>query len=270
MKKYKPTGGKKYVPTKDRLLDDTLTETSSNAITDASEVQESPENQAYNSVFSRESEVAINEEPTSVDHHDTLVEDHQEKPKKRLWSPLNHKEAATKIIPQSISSAKTAEEEREPMQPNTNSGLNSVSVSEPSAVISKLMVITGDVKLDTKLLLAGKVTGHIYCDDQIEVQNDGVVEGNITAKSIKLSGGKITGNITCEGTVETDKDTVINGNISASVIVISGKVTGEIRAKESVMLSSTAVIKGDLYSAAISVEKGALLEGKYSVTSSLE
>ena len=262
MKKYKPTGVKKYTPIGERHPEE-LAEDYADLIQNPTQpVLENPEPILKQAAAEASELPAEQVEPV-------LVQDHQEKTKKRLWSSLSHKEPATKTLPQPISSTDASEEEREPMQ-NTYSGSNTASVNEPSAVISKMMVINGDVKLDTSLLLAGKVTGNIQCDDHIEVQSNGAVEGNITANSIKLSGGTIKGNITCEGSLETDKDTVITGDISASVIIISGKVNGEIRAKESVTLSSSAVVKGDLFSAAISVEKGALLEGKYSVSASLE
>lgn len=201
---------------------------------------------------------------------DLTVEEHEEKAKPRLWGAFKAKEPEPRNLPLTESNKDTSEEKRVTMRTNEYPDLNSVSSKEPNAVISKMMAITGNVKLDTSLLLAGKVVGNIECEDHIEVRSNGVVEGNITAHSIKLSGGNIKGNITCEGTLETDLETVIVGDISAAVILVSGKVTGEVRAKESVSLTSTAVVKGDLYSASISVEKGAFLEGKYSVSKSLD
>jgi cytoskeletal protein CcmA (bactofilin family) len=201
---------------------------------------------------------------------DLTVEEHEEKAKSRLWGAFKSKEPEPRNLPLTERNKDTSEEKRVTMRTNEYPDLNSVSSKEPNAVISKMMAITGNVKLDTSLLLAGKVVGNIECEDHIEVRSNGVVEGNITAHSIKLSGGNIKGNITCEGTLETDLETVIVGDISAAVILVSGKVTGEVRAKESVSLTSTAVVKGDLYSASISVEKGAFLEGKYSVSKSLD
>jgi cytoskeletal protein CcmA (bactofilin family) len=199
-----------------------------------------------------------------------IEEEHEEKSKPRLWGAFKTKEPEPRNLPHTESNKDTSEEKRVTMRTNEYPDLNSVSSKEPNAVISKMMVITGNVKLDTSLLLAGKVVGNIECEDHIEVRSNGIVEGNITAHSIKLTGGNIKGNISCEGTLETDLETVIVGDVSANIILVSGKVTGEVRAKESVSLTSTAVVKGDLYSASISVEKGAFLEGKYSVSKSLD
>ena len=219
-------------------------------------------------VKEEKSEVSLGLEEKTEDL--SPVEEHEEKAKTRIWGAFKAKEPEPRNLPHTESNKDTSEEKRVTMRTNEYPDLNSVSSKEPNAVISKMMVITGNVKLDTSLLLAGKVVGNIECEDHIEVRSNGAVEGNITAHSIKLSGGNIKGNITCEGTLETDLETVIVGDISAAVILVSGKVTGEVRAKESVSLTSTAVVKGDLYSASISVEKGAFLEGKYSVSKSLD
>lgn len=182
------------------------------------------------------------------------------KPRKWLW-PHAKKSAEAKPHSEHKDDNVVWEEKRETMN---NTPIES-NIKEPNAVISKLMNITGNVELETSLLLAGKVVGNIDCKAAIEVYPSGNVEGNIIAASIKLAGGEVKGNITCAGILETDSETVINGDITAEVIILRGKVTGQVKASESVSLSSTAVVKGDLSSATISVEKGAVLEGKYTV-----
>jgi len=195
------------------------------------------------------------------------IPNHQpEKRKLSLWQLFGHKSEESSL-PKTESEKVTSEEKREHMRNNENFEPTSTSNRDENAVISKLMVIKGDINVDTPLLLAGKVIGNIVCGDHIEVSSNGSVEGNITAKSIKLIGGDVKGNINCEGTLETNQETVIVGDLKVGIALISGEVTGEIRAVESVSLASTATVKGDLYSSVIGVEKGASLEGKYSISS---
>ncbi|MEI7668305.1 MAG: polymer-forming cytoskeletal protein, partial [Erysipelotrichaceae bacterium] len=73
--------------------------------------------------------------------------------------------------------------------------------------------------------------------------------------------------VECEERLVIDDTTVIVGNVLAKTVTVSGKVTGEIKAQESVVLARTAAVKGDLISASLSVEAGAKLDGKYSVNS---
>jgi cytoskeletal protein CcmA (bactofilin family) len=199
---------------------------------------------------------AINETPI----------DQSEKRKVNPWQLFTHK-TEERSLPKTVSEKFTSEEKREHMKNNDNYEPVNNSNRDENAVISKLMVIKGDINVDTPLLLAGKVIGNIVCGDHIEISSKGCVEGNITAKSIKLVGGEVKGNISCEETLETTEETVIVGDLKVAIALISGEVTGEIRAVESVSLASTATVKGDLYSAVIGVEKGASLEGKYSISS---
>jgi cytoskeletal protein CcmA (bactofilin family) len=271
MKKYKTTSSKKHTQFADRVTDDSVTMMDQESILDESVDQEPL-------IPLSQSEQDFNQEPIQVEASDPInisesiidnpIEPELEpvllKPKHRIW-PLIH----SKKSPETVNfSAKVDEiivpEQKEEIMKNETFE-STASVKNPSAVISEMMTISGNVEMATPLLLAGKVIGNIDCKDNIEVRQSGSVQGNIKVHSIKLTGGEINGNIVCEGTLETDEETVITGDISAEIVILCGKVTGQVKANESVSLSSTAVIKGDLYSASISVEKGAVLDGKYSV-----
>jgi cytoskeletal protein CcmA (bactofilin family) len=268
MKKYKPSPQKKAIHSTGRINHSNGESFSLNLIqlSDENEhhetlrLQSDPQSSQYSDqeyhVEASLHQETINETPI----HQT------EKRKSSLWQILGHKTEESSL-PKNESVKVTSEEKREHMRNNENFEPTSNVNREENAVISKLMVIHGDINVDTPLLLAGKVIGNIVCGDHIEVSNNGCVEGNITAKSIRLIGGDVKGNINCEETLETNQDTVIVGDLKVGIALISGEVNGEIRAVESVSLASTATVKGDLYSAVIGVEKGASLEGKYSISS---
>ena len=139
---------------------------------------------------------------------------------------------------------------------------------EPAAVISSTMVINGDIELDTSLAVSGKVIGNITCKDQVDANEGSQFEGNINADSAKFTGGQVKGNVTCANRLEMDQNSTVTGDVVAQSAVISGTVVGQIKCSESVTLTRTASVKGDLFSASISVEAGAKLEGKYVVSSS--
>lgn len=139
---------------------------------------------------------------------------------------------------------------------------NSGETIKVSAVISSTMVVKGDVALDTSLVINGKVIGNINCNDLIEATFGSYIEGNIEAKSVKFNGSELKGNITVDDSFEANYQTKILGNIVAKRVEISGHVQGEIKASESLVLKNTAIVTGDLYSASISIEAGAQIEGK--------
>ena len=266
MKKYKPSPQKKYVHSTSRINNSSGDSLSLNfmKISDGNEHQTLRLQSDPKSHYSEEEyhvEASFQQGVQDI-NEDSLHS--SEKRKRSLWQFIGFKKEE-RSLPKIESEKFTSEEKREHMRNNENFEPQ-VSNRDESAVISKLMTIKGDINVDTPLLLAGKVIGNIVCGDHIEVSSNGSVEGNITAKSIKLIGGDIKGNITCEETLETDLETVIVGDLKVGIALISGEVTGEIRAVESVSLASTATVKGDLYSAVIGVEKGASIEGKYSIS----
>ena len=137
---------------------------------------------------------------------------------------------------------------------------------DAAAVISSTMVIRGDVELDTSLVFAGKIIGNVVCKDAVESKNGGSIEGNLSALSAEFIGGSVKGNVLAQEKIVIDEDTIIEGDVSAKDIIISGKVVGEVKASGSVKLTHTANIKGDLHAASVSIEAGARLEGKFIVS----
>lgn len=77
-----------------------------------------------------------------------------------------------------------------------------------------------------------------------EVQIDGTVEGDIQGSHVIIG-----------------ERASVTGGISADEVVIRGHVMGSIRSKR-VMLQATSQVDGDIYHQALSIEQGALFEGK--------
>lgn len=85
------------------------------------------------------------------------------------------------------------------------------------------------------------LTGSIVSDG--EIQLDGQVDGDVKAGSLIIG-----------------EDAAVSGEVQAETVVIRGKVTGSVRARQ-VQLASTARIEGDIVHAALSVESGAFFDG---------
>jgi cytoskeletal protein CcmA (bactofilin family) len=186
------------------------------------------------------------------------------KPKLPFWKAIK-KENEVEVQPQkSQNLGVTKKEEDRFMSYGSNRPSGAM---EPAAVISSTMVIKGDVELDTSLSVSGKVYGNIACKDQVDANEGSYFEGNINASSAKFTGGEVKGNVTCKNQFEMDQHSAMTGDLVAQSAVISGSVVGQIKCNDSVTLTRTASVKGDLYSASISVEAGARLEGKYVVSS---
>jgi cytoskeletal protein CcmA (bactofilin family) len=105
-------------------------------------------------------------------------------------------------------------------------------------------------------------------------------EKNVTAVATDLMlgrGVRFEGKLTFAGTVRIDASFVgtiitndvlvvgeaarIDANITCGTIVVHGEVNGNIQAKTGVEIKSSAKVRGDLETAALVVEKGALFQG---------
>lgn len=184
------------------------------------------------------------------------------KAKSGFWGSFKKEPRSTQSssdLPDHSEHATLAERPTPMIQQNTN------KVEIADAVVSQTMTIKGDVDLDASLLVAGKIFGNVACNKHLETKPGSLIEGDIKAQVANLFGGEIKGNVTCEENLSIDEVTVVHGDLAGKVVNISGTVTGNITAVESVILSKTATVKGNLISASISVEAGAVLEGQYTV-----
>jgi cytoskeletal protein CcmA (bactofilin family) len=77
---------------------------------------------------------------------------------------------------------------------------------------------------------------------------------------------KLTGSLFCTEKVVIEHNANLTGNIAAKVCIISGTVNGTIATTDHLEIKSTAVIEGDIRSAIINVESGAIINGSMAIT----
>ena len=99
-------------------------------------------------------------------------------------------------------------------------------------------------------------TGDIVSEDNVEIF--GEVKGCVTSRAIAKIHGKVDGDVTCG---VFGNDTNVNGNVIATVVTVSGQINGNIKAAESVSVSSTGAVYGDISTPEIEVSKGAIVFG---------
>lgn len=94
---------------------------------------------------------------------------------------------------------------------------------------------------------------------------------SVVGADLTITGSLISkGEVQIEGTVEGDiqgshvivgETATISGNIIADEVVVRGHVIGSVRSQR-VMLQSTSQVDGDIFHQSLSIEQGALFEGK--------
>ncbi len=126
-----------------------------------------------------------------------------------------------------------------PKQQFTPSTLNPAApvktVTSPieQATIGRTLVIKGEVSGSESLYIDGRIEGTLsFKDHRVTVGRNGVVQANIAAREV----------------------------------VIMGKVTGNVECSDRVDIRSEGTLTGDVVSARISVEDGAMLRGSVQLT----
>jgi cytoskeletal protein CcmA (bactofilin family) len=93
-----------------------------------------------------------------------------------------------------------------------------------ATLISSGTVLQGDVKSENDLRIDGSIHGNVFSKAKVVVGPSGFVEGNIEGVHADIS-GRLTGNVTAKETVQLRAQSQVQGNIhSASLQVEPGAV----------------------------------------------
>lgn len=93
----------------------------------------------------------------------------------------------------------------------------------------------------------------------VNVEGDFASEGNIIVK------GTVSGSVHTSRFLSVEIGAKIMANVRAGNAKISGEVKGNLKIRETIELTSTAKVLGDIEAKVLSVEPGALLFGKVSM-----
>ncbi|HEV8535087.1 MAG TPA: polymer-forming cytoskeletal protein [Candidatus Limnocylindria bacterium] len=88
-----------------------------------------------------------------------------------------------------------------------------------------------------------------------------VVEGKLKFEGQVRIDGKFTGEITTHGQLVVGERAQVAANISCGSLVVTGEVTGNIRATDSIELRRPARVKGDIATPSLSIDQGVFFEG---------
>ena len=91
------------------------------------------------------------------------------------------------------------------------------------------------------------------------------IKGNLKFAGELTFEGKLDGEINSEGTLHLGESAVVNGNINVGSVVVRGKITGNVVAKEKIDLKSKAELFGDIRSSKLVIEEGVTFVGKTEV-----
>jgi cytoskeletal protein CcmA (bactofilin family) len=95
--------------------------------------------------------------------------------------------------------------------------------------------------------------------------SDVEIKGNLKFSGELTFDGKLEGEIQTDGVLNLGESCVINGNINAQSVVVRGKITGNINAKEKIEIKAKAELFGDIRATKLTVEEGVTFVGRTEV-----
>jgi cytoskeletal protein CcmA (bactofilin family) len=91
------------------------------------------------------------------------------------------------------------------------------------------------------------------------------IKGNLKFSGELTFAGKLDGEIQSEGALQLGDEGVVRGNIHLHSIVLRGKVSGNVSAKEKIEIKSKGELFGDVRAPKLVIEEGATFVGKCDV-----
>lgn len=104
------------------------------------------------------------------------------------------------------------------------------------------VIVRGGVVVPSVLAAGARMTGNVVCNGELQI--DGSMEGNVTARRLVVSKkGRVLGDVECE------------------VVSVHGTFQGTITA-QNVYLASSARVRGEVMHKRVIIEPGAFVEGR--------
>ena len=97
------------------------------------------------------------------------------------------------------------------------------------------------------------------------LHSDVEIKGNLKFAGELTFAGKLDGEIQSDGALQLGDEAIIRGNLSLHSVVLRGKVSGNVSAREKIEIKSKAELFGDIRAAKLVIEEGATFVGKCEV-----
>lgn len=222
------------------------------------EVEQTEEEEDLFALLSSEDDVEVDQELLNSMLEEEISEEAEEPAEEPVEEYTEKEEIAeAAVVVDSEEKAPAVEEapvaKEEPKRELSEEDKNAVTV------ITKGTTINGSIISDCSLDVMGTINGDIECLGKLNIS--GKVTGNSLASEVVVNTDRLEGSVVSEGSVKVGLGTVIIGDITASSAVFAGAVKGEIDVKGSVVLDSTAIIKGNIKAKSIQMANGAVIDG---------
>lgn len=130
-------------------------------------------------------------------------------------------------------------------------------------VFTEGLTIEGNVISETGIIIRGTVNGSVACRADVEIS--GEITGDVQGKNVRITGGGVQGDITAGEMLSIDHSQ-IKGNLSATHARINTPIEGDVSVRGTLTLQREANIQGNITAAGLSVEEGASMNGRITIS----
>ncbi len=137
---------------------------------------------------------------------------------------------------------------------------------------ARVPIVTGEATFRGWMQVDGIISGQLGASGSTliikqrprsgPVESQSELVGEITFKDMLRINGHITGKVaSAKGTLIVDASALIEGDIEVGVLVISGRVNGDVVGHERVELGPASVINGNISTRTLTMKPGAVFQG---------
>lgn len=94
------------------------------------------------------------------------------------------------------------------------------------------------------------------------LHNDVEIRGNLKCTGDLAFDGKVEGDLATDGVLDLGENTVIKGNISAATAIVRGRIHGNVATREKLDIKSRSEVVGDIKAAKLVIEEGVAFTGR--------
>ena len=94
------------------------------------------------------------------------------------------------------------------------------------------------------------------------LNSDVELKGNLKFTGELTFDGKLEGEINSEGSLNLGENAVVKGNITVNSVVMRGKITGNVIAKDKIDIKTKAELFGDIRAPKLAIEEGVTFVGQ--------
>jgi cytoskeletal protein CcmA (bactofilin family) len=102
-------------------------------------------------------------------------------------------------------------------------------------------------------------------DSKNVLNSDVELKGNLRFSGELTFDGKLDGDISSDGSLHLGDNAVVRGNITVSSVVVRGKITGNITAREKIDIKTKTELFGDIRAPRLVMEEGVTFVGQTEV-----